>query len=321
MQIEELDDVPFSLDDASAGLSTPEGAADLHAQVSQYFARLNEAADVGVDFTKPIRWYIRSAELVYKQACIYKRENDLERAYILFMKFSNLVLREMPKHKEYKGKEYAQSVQALKGLCRGALDYLQMLRSELNALYLQTEQDRLKRNEELLKAKQRDALRQSEETRKLLEQQRLHAAWDQRYAQIQLYNAQLTSSLPTPCGRPASETAGERAANLAEESVERLGLPAAPPSIDGRPFTERRLDLPALGLELPSLAASGPKCLSILACFRFFRKRRSSEAGARSLSSHPRLFVAGQAEYRQQLGDLRGHCGKACMRTVLTIVE
>ena len=320
MQIEELDDILFSLDDASPGLSTPEGVAGLHAQVSQYFIRLNEAADIGIDFTKPIRWYIRSAELVYKQACIYKRENDLERSYILFMKFSNLVLREMPKHKEYRGKEYAQPVQALKELCRGALDYLQMLRSELNALYLQAEHDRLKRDEELLKAKQRDALRRSEETKKLLEQEKLHAAWDQRYAQIQLYNEQLASSpFPISYKKLTSEPPKE-ATSVAEENIGGgSGLPAASPALEDKLFTARRLDLPALSLELPSLAVSavsGPKCLWFSAYFRFFRKRRSSQVGARSLSDHPRLFVVGQAEHRQQLGNLRSNCGKACMRIV-----
>lgn len=56
--------------------------------VARYLAALHEMAEVSVDSSKPIRLYVRSAESVFKQACIYRSENDLEKAFILFLKYS-----------------------------------------------------------------------------------------------------------------------------------------------------------------------------------------------------------------------------------------
>lgn len=56
--------------------------------VARYLDALHEMAEVSVDVSKPIRLYVRSAESVFKQACIYRSENDLEKAFILFLKYS-----------------------------------------------------------------------------------------------------------------------------------------------------------------------------------------------------------------------------------------
>lgn len=49
---------------------------------------LADLAQVNVDPSKPIRYYLRSAELLIKQARIYRNEGDLEHAYFLYMKYT-----------------------------------------------------------------------------------------------------------------------------------------------------------------------------------------------------------------------------------------
>ncbi len=56
--------------------------------LSHYLDALHEMAEVTIDTNKPIRLYIRSAETVYRQACVYRSEKDLEKSFILFLKYS-----------------------------------------------------------------------------------------------------------------------------------------------------------------------------------------------------------------------------------------
>lgn len=55
---------------------------------AQYLETLHKLAEVPFDVSKPIKLYIRSAETVFKQACIYHNEGDLEKAFILYLKYS-----------------------------------------------------------------------------------------------------------------------------------------------------------------------------------------------------------------------------------------
>lgn len=49
---------------------------------------LEQLANITVDHNIPVKLYFRSAELLLKQARVYKLENDLEHAYILYMKYT-----------------------------------------------------------------------------------------------------------------------------------------------------------------------------------------------------------------------------------------
>ena len=51
-------------------------------------AELSEQAVVSVEPNLSIRLYFRSAELLLRQARIYQLENDLERAYVQYMKYT-----------------------------------------------------------------------------------------------------------------------------------------------------------------------------------------------------------------------------------------
>lgn len=57
-------------------------------RLAAYLETLHAAAEVPLDTSRPIRFYVRSADSVFKQACIYKSEGDLEKAFILFLKYS-----------------------------------------------------------------------------------------------------------------------------------------------------------------------------------------------------------------------------------------
>lgn len=137
--LEELEGIPFD----STALDRTENSRDTYNsnleavpdKVLDYLQKLNTSSEVSIQLNKPLLWYIRSAETLYKQAAIYKREGDLEKAYILFMKYSILVLREMPKHGQYRLADYSSLISTLKALCVGALDYLEKLKSELREQY------------------------------------------------------------------------------------------------------------------------------------------------------------------------------------------
>lgn len=60
---------------------------------AKYLNALHEMAEVpSLEVTKPIKIYARSANTVYQQAQIYQVENDLEKAFILYLKYSKYTL-------------------------------------------------------------------------------------------------------------------------------------------------------------------------------------------------------------------------------------
>ena len=58
------------------------------AQRPRSTAELGRLAAVQIDENTPIRLFFRSADLVIKQARVYKMEHDYEQAYILYMKYT-----------------------------------------------------------------------------------------------------------------------------------------------------------------------------------------------------------------------------------------
>lgn len=54
-------------------------------------AELNKLGAIKVDSNTPIRLYFRSADLLLKQARVYRNEGDLQEAYRLYMKYSKYV--------------------------------------------------------------------------------------------------------------------------------------------------------------------------------------------------------------------------------------
>ncbi|KAI8972275.1 hypothetical protein BDB01DRAFT_474916 [Pilobolus umbonatus] len=96
---------------------------------------LNEQANLNIDPNIPIRLYIRSAALILRQAKVYELEHDLEKAYILYMKYSNLSLNELPKHPSYKHPDNKQNLRALNVNCMDVLDSLEQLKPVIDKRY------------------------------------------------------------------------------------------------------------------------------------------------------------------------------------------
>lgn len=113
-----LDNVPFEFSECDY-------------QLKKYFRNLDACSQIDFDVTKPLRWYLRSAELVFKQAMIYKTEKNIEKAYILLLKFSKLVIKKIPNHPEYNSDLLQKSISNLKISCLYALKDLEEIKGLL----------------------------------------------------------------------------------------------------------------------------------------------------------------------------------------------
>ncbi|KAG1618595.1 hypothetical protein G6F46_003798 [Rhizopus delemar] len=97
---------------------------------------LERLSNISVDHNTPVKLYFRSAELLLKQARVYKLEDDLEHAYILYMKYTNLGLNELPKHPAYRKVENKKNIKSLNKNCLEALEALEYLKPQLDEKYL-----------------------------------------------------------------------------------------------------------------------------------------------------------------------------------------
>ncbi|KAG0336334.1 hypothetical protein BG000_006691 [Podila horticola] len=75
---------------------------------------LTDRAKVDLVESTPIRFYIRTAQQVFKQARIYHNEGDLQTCYILYMRYANLVVTELKRHPEFNAPENKAAIAALK---------------------------------------------------------------------------------------------------------------------------------------------------------------------------------------------------------------
>ncbi|KAL9539142.1 hypothetical protein MBANPS3_010446 [Mucor bainieri] len=98
-------------------------------------AELGKQAVISVDPNIPIRLYFRSADLLLKQARVYKLENDLEHAYVLYMKYTNLGISELPKHPAYKHADNKKNLKILNKNCLEALEALESMKPALEKAY------------------------------------------------------------------------------------------------------------------------------------------------------------------------------------------
>lgn len=112
---------------------------------------LGKQAVISVDPNIPIRLYFRSADLLLRQARVYKLEQDLEHAYVLYMKYTNLGLSELPKHPSYKSADNKKSLKTLNKNCLEALDELEKMKPALDEAYY-SYQKRIKEAQEAEKA-------------------------------------------------------------------------------------------------------------------------------------------------------------------------
>ncbi|KAG0202014.1 hypothetical protein BGX28_005331 [Mortierella sp. GBA30] len=153
------------------------------AKVEKCFPRaeLNDRAKAVVAESTPIRFYIRSAEHLFKQACtpfsfysakIYQEEGDLQTSYILYMRYCNLVVSELSKHGEYTNPDYKAALAGLKRKAIVAMNEIELLKPILDRKYREY-QEYIRQREEMLWAQAQDAqLQQS--TRQRQQHQHQH---------------------------------------------------------------------------------------------------------------------------------------------------
>ncbi|KAJ3374316.1 hypothetical protein GGF31_007836 [Allomyces arbusculus] len=96
---------------------------------------LNARARIVVDPDQNINMYIRSAQNLFREGNVYQGEGELQPAYERFMRFSILVLEELPKHPDFNNHSNQVVLSILKKNCQEALNKLEMLKPVLEKRY------------------------------------------------------------------------------------------------------------------------------------------------------------------------------------------
>ncbi|GJJ72269.1 STAM-binding protein [Entomortierella parvispora] len=122
------------------------------AKVEKCFSRkeLNDRAQVTVVDSTPIRFYIRAAQLLFRQAQIYQNEGDLQTSYIQYMKFCNLAISDLRKHPEHSNPIYKASLSSLRKTAMNALDEIEILKPILDRKYEEYQEYVRQRDEEAM---------------------------------------------------------------------------------------------------------------------------------------------------------------------------
>ncbi|KAF9432559.1 hypothetical protein BGZ76_010632 [Entomortierella beljakovae] len=96
---------------------------------------LNEKAIFSVVDSTSIRLYIRAAEQLLKQAKIYQKEGDVQTSYMLYMRYCDLVVTQLPKHPEYSNSEQKASRLKLKKTANEVMTEIEELRPIVDRKY------------------------------------------------------------------------------------------------------------------------------------------------------------------------------------------
>ncbi|KAF9383624.1 hypothetical protein CPB97_006320 [Podila verticillata] len=136
-------------------------------KIEKCFPRQELTDRAKVDFVEstPIRFYIRTAQQVFKQARIYHNEGDLQTCYILYMRYANLVITELKRHPEFNAPENKAAIAALKKDALVAMNEIGYLNPILDKKYDDYKEHLRKRAEKQQLAIAREASLQSEASR------------------------------------------------------------------------------------------------------------------------------------------------------------
>ncbi|KAI8598503.1 hypothetical protein EDD21DRAFT_382276 [Dissophora ornata] len=136
-------------------------------KVEKCFSRqeLNNQAKVEMVDSTPLRFYIRTADHLYKQAKIYQKEGDLTTSYILYMKFCNLVVYELQKHSDYNNPDYKGAIASLRKSALVAMNEIADLKPILDKKY-DDYLDYIRQRDAMLVAEAQEAQQQLESQRR-----------------------------------------------------------------------------------------------------------------------------------------------------------
>ena len=91
--------------------------------------------DIHVNSDAPIRRFIFAARTIIDQANDFAKAGDLERQYLLQMRFTCFFLERMPEHKDFKSATIKQEKKLLSTACKAAMNDLDVVKAELLARY------------------------------------------------------------------------------------------------------------------------------------------------------------------------------------------
>ncbi|TPX36667.1 hypothetical protein SmJEL517_g01366 [Synchytrium microbalum] len=102
------------------------------------FKELHKRTDMKIDNSKALRFYIRAADTMFRTAKAYQNDGAIIRAYMLYLRYSTLIISELPSHPEYL-KTNQKEVKILKENCKQALDALELLKPVVERKFKQLE--------------------------------------------------------------------------------------------------------------------------------------------------------------------------------------
>jgi STAM-binding protein len=142
----------------------------------EFFAQLSAAAEVDVSIlslARNIHMLFRSADSFLSQAQTYERERDLQSAYVLYLRYCNLVLEILPKHPKWKDGETKAEKDKVRAKTAEIMEKIEKMKVFVFEDYLQVvgkriEEEEMRIKEEEEKEKERIRLMEKDNTSLLL---------------------------------------------------------------------------------------------------------------------------------------------------------
>ncbi|KAJ1940719.1 hypothetical protein FBU59_003724, partial [Linderina macrospora] len=110
--------------------------------------QLVQAAQVNIDPKRSIKSIYKSLENLLAKADDQLIEQDLQLAYVYYMRYSTIVLKFLPKHHEYRLPKYAKQKEEVNKRCINVLSILERLKPTLQRRY-EVYQERMKQMEKM----------------------------------------------------------------------------------------------------------------------------------------------------------------------------
>ncbi|KAF8465964.1 hypothetical protein BDZ91DRAFT_658552 [Kalaharituber pfeilii] len=179
--------------------------------------------------TIPLRYWLRTADTLLKEADIYEREGNEQQAYMLLLRHAELVLKYLPDHPDAKLAEYARHMRALKTVTDD-IRRLERLKPRIFAQYVAYEEAQKEREARRAALDANRTSTRSGSSSPAAETQKLDAQFAVQVARKEFARREAERLAR---GRPSSLTPSP------------APLPQFPPSIVSTPPTDTSYDRPS----------------------------------------------------------------------------
>ncbi|TGO55072.1 hypothetical protein BCON_0097g00280 [Botryotinia convoluta] len=119
-----------------------------------------KASDFEFNPAIALKYWLRTADTLLREAYIYQAEDNDQQAYLLFMRYAALVAEKLPGHPSAKAPENRSALRAAQKTLPDVLDGLERLKPRINARY-DNWQKALERRKEIHAAREHDTSRPS----------------------------------------------------------------------------------------------------------------------------------------------------------------